>query len=192
MSAEVHYHPGNTRYGDDITMAAHTTDLFRMMARYNAWMNTKLYGVCAGIPDIERKRDMGAFFGSIHGTLNHLLFGDRVWLGRFTGRPYTGVPIGAEIHADFDALRTERALMDEKILQWADSLTEDWLGTPFTYVSNVDRKSRTLPAWALVAQLFNHQTHHRGQLTTLIKQLGHEPGITDIPWLPEFDADAAE
>ena len=60
----------------------------RTMARYNAWMNTRLYDCCAGIPDAERKRDVGAFFKSIHGTLNHLLLGDRVWMGRFTGKPF--------------------------------------------------------------------------------------------------------
>jgi len=60
----------------------------RTMARYNSWMNTRLYDCCAAIPDAERKRDVGAFFKSIHGTLNHLLLGDRVWMGRFTGKPF--------------------------------------------------------------------------------------------------------
>jgi len=58
---------------------------------------------------------------------------------------------------------------------------------PFEYTNNVDQKTRVLSAWMLVTHLFNHQTHHRGQLTTLIKQLGYEPGITDLPWLPELE-----
>ena len=58
----------------------------QLMARYNRWMNERLYALCAGLDDDERKRDRGAFFGSIHGTLNHLLWGDRMWLGRFTRR----------------------------------------------------------------------------------------------------------
>ena len=161
--------------------------VFGLMARYNAWMNGKLYALCAALPDDERKRDRGAFFKSIHGTLNHLLFGDRVWLGRFVGQPYTGVPIGAELYADFGALRAERETMDRRIVAWAATLTPGWLASPFTYTSNVDRKTRTLPAWVLVQQMFNHQTHHRGQLTTLLSQLGIDPGITDLPWMPEFE-----
>ncbi|MBX3664392.1 MAG: damage-inducible protein DinB [Burkholderiales bacterium] len=156
-----------------------------LMARYNRWMNDRLYALCAEITDAERKKDRGAFFRSIHGTLNHLLFGDVVWMGRFQG---TGTPaaIIAELHADFGELRTAREAMDARILDWTATLGDGWLAAPFTYVSNVDRKSRTMPAWAAVAHLFNHQTHHRGQLTTLLSQLGIEPGVTDIPFLPEF------
>jgi uncharacterized damage-inducible protein DinB len=163
------------------------TDHYALLARYNQWMNQKLYAVCAGIPDVGRKKDLGAFFGSVHGTLNHLLFGDTVWMARFTG---TAGPteIIAEMHADFGALRKEQAAMDRRILDWAGSLTPEWLAAPLRFTSNVDRKTRVMPAWTLVAHLFNHQTHHRGQLTTLIKQLGRDPGITDIPWLPEFES----
>lgn len=164
-------------------------DHYQLMARYNRWMNEKLYAVCAQIPDADRKRDMGAFFKSIHGTLNHLLFGDRAWLGRFIAQPYTGVAPDAELYADFDELRAARAAMDRRLIEWAGTLTPEWLAAPFTYTSVVDHKTRTLPAWTLVSHLFNHQTHHRGQLTTLIMQLGIDPGITDIPWLPDF-ADA--
>ena len=64
-------------------------DTFRTMAHYNRWMNERLYAVCAEIPDGERRRDRGAFFKSIHGTLNHLLLGDRLWMGRFLDRPFT-------------------------------------------------------------------------------------------------------
>ena len=160
---------------------------FELMARYNQWMNEKLYAICAGIPDADRRKDMGAFFRSIHGTLNHLLFGDRVWLGRFIGKPGP-TAIGEELFADYDALRAARLAMDDQILRWSRTLSPAWLEAPFAYTSNVDHKTRTLPAWVLVAHMFNHQTHHRGQLTTLIRQLGIDPGITDIPWLPEFEA----
>jgi uncharacterized damage-inducible protein DinB len=161
------------------------TDHYALMARYNRWMIEKIYTLCADIPDAERKRDRGAFFKSIHGTLNHLLFGDVVWMARFQQREGPNRII-AELHADFGELRAARETMDARILDWTATLTPQWLAAPFSFTSNVDRKTRTRPAWALVAQLFNHQTHHRGQLTTLLSQMGIDPGVTDIPFLPEF------
>jgi uncharacterized damage-inducible protein DinB len=112
-------------------------------------MNERLYELCAGLPDTERQRDRGAFFKSVHSTLNHLLYGDRAWMSRFTGRD----------------------------LGWREPADE------LTY-TRIDGRTRTLPAWLLVAHMFNHQTHHRGQLTTLLSQLGVDPGATDLPWLP--------
>ncbi|MFQ5938396.1 MAG: DinB family protein, partial [Acidiferrobacterales bacterium] len=154
------------------------------MAEYNRWMNGKLYAVCAEIPDEKRKADLGAFFKSIHGTLNHLLWGDRIWLRRFGVHSYPVTPIGDDIYTDFRELCADREKTDELILQWTQGLREEWLAEPFEFTSLTDGKTRRAPAWVFVAQLFNHQTHHRGQVTTLIKQLGYEPGITDIPWLP--------
>lgn len=159
------------------------------MADYNHWMNQKIYAICAEIPDRKRRENLGAFFKSIHGTLNHLLFGDRVWLGRFTGHPFAAA-IGQELYSDFDELRQQRELTDLQILDWSRTLSSDWLSRPFTYTSAVDGKTRTLPAWILVTHLFNHQTHHRGQLTTLLSQLGYDPGPTDLPWLPSLAAPA--
>ena len=153
---------------------------YQLMAKYNRWMNRKLYAVCADIPDRTRREDRGAFFKSIHGTLNHLLFGDLVWMDRFTGAPRRNITMGEE-------LRDARDSKDAEIIAWANGLSDAWLREPFTYTSGVDGKTRTLPAWVLVTHMFNHQTHHRGQLTTLIKQLGYEPGITDLPWLPHLE-----
>ena len=131
---------------------------------------------------------MGAFFRSIHGTLNHLLYGDKAWMGRFKGKPFEVKIIGEDIYSEFEDLRTERIKTDEEIVTWSNSLDSKWLEKPFEYTSNVDGKTRVLPAWILVTHMFNHQTHHRGQVTTLVKQLGIEPGITDIPWMPQFDS----
>jgi uncharacterized damage-inducible protein DinB len=158
---------------------------YQLMAAYNQWMNCRLYAVCAEIPDEERRRDLGAFFKSIHGTLNHLLFGDIAWMDRFAGRPRR-YRIGDEICADFDALRAAREAMDESILGWVEALTEAWLEEPLEWISGIDGKTRRIPKRILVTHMFNHQTHHRGQLTTLIKQLGYDPGDTDIPWMPVF------
>ncbi|MBD3883746.1 damage-inducible protein DinB [Phormidium tenue FACHB-886] len=157
----------------------------KMMADYNHWMNQKIYVICAKIPDDQRRADRGAFFGSIHGTLNHLLFGDRVWLGRFIGQPVS-IKIGEPLCATFDELRQQSQITDLQIIEWAKNLSEEWLNQPFRYTSGVDGKTRELPAWVLVTHLFNHQTHHRGQLTTLLSQLGYDPGVTDLPWLPNL------
>lgn len=156
----------------------------RTLAAYNQWINQRLYEVCAQISDQERKADRGAFFKSIHSTLNHLLDSDRIWLDRFLGQPSAGKAIGKELYSSFEALRQHREATDRDIVAWAATLSERWLAEPFEYTSNVDGKARILPTWVLVAHMFNHQTHHRGQLTTLLSQLGCDYGATDLPWLP--------
>ena len=157
----------------------------RTMAAYNRWMNERLYALCAELGDTERKRDRGAFFKSVHGTLNHLLYGDRAWMSRFLGRDLGWGGPADELYRDFDQLRTARATLDALIEDWAGRLEERWLAADFTYTSRIDGRARTFPAWLLVTHLFNHQTHHRGQLTTLLSQMGIDPGVTDLPWLPQ-------
>jgi uncharacterized damage-inducible protein DinB len=161
---------------------------FQTLAQYNRWMNQRFYAVCADIPDDTRRKDLGAYFRSIHGTLNHLLYGDRSWLGRFIGQPFNAA-IGEELYADFDELRRERDITDQQLIAWTGQLTPEWLAQPFTYTSKVDKKTFTQPSWLLVIHMFNHQTHHRGQLTTLFNQLGHKYGSTDIPRLPALHVD---
>ena len=153
------------------------------MAQYNHWMNLKLYTVCAEMSDEQRREDRGAFFKSIDGTLNHLLVGDRIWLGRFTGHPYVA-HLKQELYSDFNELRQQREITDQQILEWSKELTNDELKQPLRYQSASDGIERVFPQWLLVVHLFNHQTHHRGQLTTLISQMGYDPGVTDLPWMP--------
>lgn len=155
------------------------------MATYNQWMNQKLYQICAEIPDPIRREDRGAFFKSVHGTLNHLLIGDRIWMGRFTQQPFVA-DLNQELYSDFTELWQERQYTDHAILDWTKTLTSEWLSQPFTYTSVSSHKTLTRPAWLLVTHLFNHQTHHRGQLTTLLNQLGYDPGVTDLPWMPSL------
>jgi uncharacterized damage-inducible protein DinB len=155
-----------------------------LMARYNRWMNERLYALLSEFADEERKRDRGAFFGSMHGTLNHLLWGDRMWLGRFIDDPCAHPAFGADMFADFAELGREREATDQKMLNWAGNVTAPWLEGTLSYVSKVDGRGREMPRAVAVLQLFNHGTHHRGQLTTLIRQAGRDPGSTDIPWLP--------
>jgi uncharacterized damage-inducible protein DinB len=154
------------------------------MARYNRWMNERLYELCAGIADAERRADRGAFFRSIHGTLDHIVYADLAFLSRFTGDPPDVPPLGQELYADFAELRSVRKAVDARLIDWTAKLSAEWLAAPFTYTSKVDGATRTLPTWVLVTHLFNHQTHHRGQLTTLLSQLGYDPGVTDLPFMP--------
>ena len=153
-------------------------------ASYNRWMNERLYDACAGLPDPERKRDCGAFFRSIHGTLNHGLLGDRIWLARFMGERYPVRALDQELHADFDELRRERASTDAAIDGYAASLSAARLAETLRYTSVVNPATRELPLWLALTHFFNHQTHHRGQLTTLLHQTGVDPGVTDLLWLP--------
>jgi uncharacterized damage-inducible protein DinB len=160
-------------------------DYARTMARYNRSMNERLYECSARLGDGERKRDMGAFFKSIHGTLNHLLVGDRVWMGRFVGPVYTPRGLDEELYADFDQLRRERAGTDDAIDAWVAILTDERLRGELRYTSIVNPAPRRMPMSLAVAHFFNHQTHHRGQLTTLLMQQGIDPGVTDLMWVAQ-------
>lgn len=163
-----------------------THDHCRTLARYNRWMNEKIYTVASKLTDEDRKRDRGAFFKSIHGTLNHLLLADRVWMGRFNGVSLPGDWMGPggirsldqELYADFEELRRERAKTDAEIEEWVAGVTSEKLASSLHFT----RKGKTFddPLWWSVAHLFNHQTHHRGQVTTLLTQAGHNPGVTDL------------
>ena len=162
-----------------------TPESCQAMARYNLWMNAKVYASAALLDDEARKRDRGAFFKSIHGTLNHIMVGDRVWLSRLTGvvaeAGFMAPGIRAldqELFADFGELRTERAATDAAIAAWASSVTPERLHEPLRYIRG--GQWREHPCWWAVMQLFNHQTHHRGQITTLLLQAGQDPGSTDI------------
>ena len=157
------------------------------MARYNRWMNRKLYDCSARLSDAERKEDRGAFFKSIHGTLNHLLLADNIWMGRFQGPPFAAENLAQELHADFAALRQAREAMDQRIVDWAGALTEDVLSGELRYTSIVNPQPRRMPMGLAVVHFFNHQTHHRGQLTTLLSQRGIDPGVTDLMWMAQED-----
>lgn len=156
------------------------------LARYNRWMNDKLYALAAGLGDEARKRDVGAFFKSIHGTFNHLLLADRVWLGRFTGATLPDGDLGPggirsldqELYADFEELRRERVRTDDEVSAWVATLTDEALAAPLVYMRRGQRLE--VPLWWAVSHVFNHQTHHRGQITTVFTQLGHDPGATDL------------
>lgn len=151
------------------------------MAHYNRWMNGKLFDAAAQISDEERKVDRGAFFGSLHGTLNHILWADYAWLNRLADSDYRLPRIGTPLHDSFDDLCAARHQTDNLIIAWADGIQNDWLQGEITWKAGADGIERTQPRWLLVTHMFNHQTHHRGQATTLISQAGLDVGVTDLP-----------
>ena len=151
------------------------------LAAYNRWMNQNLYACAAQLTDEQRREDRGAFFKSLHGTFEHLVSTDTVWMNRFARRE-TGP--AEPLDLDFDALRERRRALDEEIIGWAGSLETDWLASDFRYYSYAYAAHYSKPGWLLAAHLFNHQTHHRGQATTLLMQFGIDPGPTDLPMLP--------
>ncbi|MEO6363804.1 MAG: DinB family protein [Caldimonas sp.] len=164
-----------------------TPDHGRLMAQYNQWMNQRLYAVCAGISNADLRADRGAFFKSIYATLNHIVYGDLSFLSRFTGDPVEVPALGTDLCAGFPELRSVREALDARLVAWAQALTPSWLQESLTYTSKIDGRTRTAQKWVLVTHLFNHQTHHRGQVTTLLSQMGLDVGSTDIPFMAQFE-----
>ncbi len=162
-----------------------SVDYVRTMAAYGHWMNSRMMEAVTGIPAADRSRDLGAFFKSLHGTLDHILWADLIWMSRFEGTA-PPVPKGGTglLYPDWAELVSRRAEMDAHILGWAERVTPEWLASPLSYVTKFNPHHWTLPAWVAVTHFFNHGTHHRGQATTLMMQLGIDPGVTDLPALP--------
>ena len=157
------------------------------MARYNRWQNANLYGVADALSDDERRRERGAFFGSIHKTLSHLLWGDRIWMSRFTDvpRPEGGIPESISLYPEWEPLKQKRADFDATMIDWADRLDPSWLAGDLTWYSGAAKREITRPKWLQVTHMFNHGTHHRGQVHCMLTQAGAKPYVTDLPLTPE-------
>lgn len=161
---------------------------FQTLARYNALANRILYDACAQLPDAERKRERPAFFRSIHGTLNHIMVGDRIWLERFEGGQASSGGLDAILYEDFEALRAAREAEDRRVQNFAAGLTESFLAGAITYRNNAGLVYED-PARLLVAHFFNHQTHHRGQVPGLLSQTQVPPPSLDMHRVLKPDAE---
>lgn len=171
-------------------MNAHL-EQYRAFAAYNRDFNRALFDRLGGLCDQQRKAERGAFFGSIHATLNHILLADRIWLARI----YRFCPdcdaladaelvtqfnsLADELYADFSELSAARARTDLVIVDWVDQLSDELLVREMRYVGGQGTE-RVHPLWMAVSHVFNHQAHHRGQVTSLMSQLGLDPGVTDF------------
>ena len=154
---------------------------FQLMDRYNRWFNGQLLAACKELTDSQRKQDMQAFFGSIHATLNHILLADKLWLGRFSGQPFAVTGLDQQLHDDFDALCEDRRQTDQAISRIVSATTSWESNLTFTDTFGVTRE---IPTHQAIGHIFNHATHHRGQITTLLAQLGVDVGITDLARMP--------
>jgi len=165
-----------------------TPDHARLFARYNRWQNKSLYESAGTLTEAQRKEQRGAFFGSIHATLNHLLWADQIWMSRLASLP---PPAAASIkeslaqYGGWPELEAARARFDEVIRNWSDGLRSEDLEGDLTWFSGAAGRELTRPRWQLVVHLFNHQTHHRGQVHCLLTQFGAKPEATDIAFMPE-------
>jgi uncharacterized damage-inducible protein DinB len=171
-------------------------DNYRFLARYNRWINQRLYSACGALSDEERKRERGAFFGSIHRTLNHLIVADQIWLRRFAqcgadhGFVFEGLSaavldlapgsqLDTVVFDHWHPLCDKREQLDAAIEQWVQEMPEDYPQFTMHY-SNSKGVQRTHPAWQAMTHFFNHQTHHRAQAGTLLTQAGGDLGVTDL------------
>ena len=141
---------------------------FTMFAAYNLWANERLYEAVQALPDADYRADRGAFFGSLHGTLNHILVADRIWMARFTGAPPLATKLDAILNDDLAALAAARLTEDERIVGFVETLDQRALAETFTYRTITKPRDVTQPLAPALAHFFNHQTHHRGQAHALV------------------------
>jgi len=149
------------------------------LALYNRLANEILYDACAALSEIERRRDLGAFFGSIHGTLNHLVLGDRIWTTRFKGGEHPSTNLDSILFEDFTELRTARAALDRDIEHFFAAPSPDFFQRSIRYVNNAGLVTED-PVALIVPHFFNHQTHHRAQVHTMLSQLGRDAPSLDL------------
>lgn len=158
-------------------------EIFRMLARFNKWANGHIYDCCGKLPDAEYRRDRGAFFGSIHATLNHLLVVDKVWRARVEGSVADVKSLDQILHDDLPALGTARVTEDEALIRTVDGLgpTDGARSVKYQFMNGAPGQT---PVDIVLVTLFNHQTHHRGQVHTMLTQAGITPPPLDIIAFP--------
>ena len=155
-------------------------DHLALMARFNGWANQRLYASVAGLPDAAYRAERGAFFGSIHRTLNHLLAVDRLWTGRILGRDRGIRALDQVLYDDFAALREARADEDRQLVELVDGLSAAQLAAAVRYRRIIGTGLEEVRAGHILLTLFNHQTHHRGQVHVLLTQADVLPPPLDV------------
>jgi uncharacterized damage-inducible protein DinB len=160
------------------------------MASYNASMNHSVYQAARSLPAEALSADRGAFFGSILGTLNHLVNADIIWLKRFAGHPANNpqlepmralaspASLGELAYGDIDSLWQRRQWLDALIAAWVETIADADLDQAVAYVNSRGAANKNL--FSLLMHFFNHQTHHRGQASALLSQQGIDIGVTDL------------
>ncbi|MBP2300036.1 DinB family protein [Azospirillum picis] len=152
---------------------------FETLARYNRWANRQLCDVAAQVSDAQYREDRGAFFGSLRGTLNHILAVDRLWLERIEGSGPKPSSLDGILHDGFAGLRAAREAEDERLLRVASQTPAERFGSTLAYRST-EGEHYELPFAQVLTHVFNHQTHHRGQAHTLLGQFGLKTPVLDF------------
>lgn len=155
---------------------------FEMFAAYNRWANGVVYAAARELDTEELNRNQGAFFGSLIGTLNHILTADRIWMKRFTGSGDAPNALTTVLHPELDALETARRAEDERIVAWIGGVAEETLAANFSYSPISNPQAVTQRLGSAVWHFFNHQTHHRGQCHMILTSLGHQGPVLDLVW----------
>jgi len=150
---------------------------FLMFAAYNAWANAQVYEAAGQLSSEEFTRDTGVFFGSLMGTLNHILVADRIWMKRFSGEGDAPTQLDTILHREFAALAAARQAEDRRISHWVEGLSDEALEGRFTYMTVTDIRTISQRLAPALAHIFNHQTHHRGQAHAALTALG-KPSLT--------------
>ncbi len=160
----------------------------QLMARYGQWQNASLISAANTLNEDARRENRGAFFGSIHATLDHLLWGDRLWLSRFGGcqAPNGGIPTSTMQFPDWEKLKAMRENIDAAMVTWADRQSQACIDSDFLWITSAGVTVGTFPRWKLIQQMFNHGTHHRGQVHAMLTAAGASPEDTDIQQMPGF------
>ncbi|MFC3052019.1 DinB family protein [Kordiimonas pumila] len=153
-----------------------------LMATYNATANRTLYDCCAQLSDDARTQDKGAFFGSIHATLNHIIVADDIWMARFKGEAVPHASLDTIVYDDFDPLQEGRVARDAAMLTFFKMAPDSFFKHDLSY-HNMAGKAFSYPIRFVVNHFFNHQPHHRGQVHTLLSQAGLETPISDLIYL---------
>ncbi|MGY8790661.1 MAG: DinB family protein [Pseudomonadales bacterium] len=156
------------------------------MARYNCWQNESLLLAADDLSELERQKDRGSFFGSIQRTLSHIFWGDMVWMSKFelTPAPKGGIVESTNLIRNWRRFRIARQMLDKRILTWSHEVTPDWFEGDVSWYSGVMGCNVHRPKKTLVIHLFNHQTHHRGQVHAMMTAAGARPENTDVPFMP--------
>jgi len=163
-----------------------TPGYVQRMARYNRWQNENLYGAADQLSDEARRLDRGSFFKSIHATLSHVLWADQIWMSRLSDWDApTGPSREVPLYEDWDDLKARRFAADQIFLTWSDTLSQADVDGDLEWYSGTLGRGMTSPRGVCIMQVFNHQTHHRGQVHAMLTAAGAKPDDTDIPFMPE-------
>lgn len=156
------------------------------MARYNSWQNESIYGAADGLSDEARRMDRGSFFESIHATLSHVLWADELWMSRLSDwTAPSGTSREVPLYNDWEDLKARRAAGDQRFLSWGETLSQSDVDGNLEWYSGTLKRGMTSPCGICIMQVFNHQTHHRGQVHAMLTAAGASPEDTDIPFMPD-------